>query len=342
MAGVLRLAMIGCGDISQQYLKAAAAMDCAEIVVVMDAVEAHAEKLAKEYGKEYTTDYAGVLKRKDVDAVIVSVPHYLHKELAMQAAKAGKHVLCDKPIATNVADGKKMIEACRKAGVKLSVNFPKRHLSPIQKAKELLEAGTIGEVIYIVSDERGYKPESYWSQGWSGRVTTDWRKSKEKAGGGVLIMNMIHTIDAMRYATGLEPVWVSGLVDTFVSAVEVEDTAAAVMKLSNGAMYSIQSASSLAGSKPTWTTIHGKLGQMIPERPVRVYTTRTDTPFKAGEWTEVAVPEDKLSYVPYLTVTCKAILEGREVPIPGIEGVKSLAAVMGIYESSKSGKAVKL
>jgi len=337
------LAMIGCGDISQQYLKASRVVDCAEIVVVVDAVEAHAEKLGKEYGKEYTTNYKKLLKRKDVDAVIISVPHYLHKPLAIQAAKAGKHVLCDKPIATNVADGQKIVAACKKTGVQLSVNFLKRYLSPVQKTKEMLAAGTIGDVIYIMTDERGFKPESYWTQGWSGRVQTDWRRSLEKAGGGIMIMNAIHTIDVVRYVTGLEPVWVAGLSDTFVSpGVEVEDTAAAVIKLNNGAIWSIMSASSLVGTKSQGTVIHGKMGQIIPGNPIKLFTTRTDTSYASGEWVEVAVPKDEFSYAPYLEQTCRAILEGREVPISGSEGVKSLAVVTAVYRSSKSGKPVKL
>ena len=342
MADVLRLAMIGCGDISQQYLKAAKSVDCAEVVVVMDVAEEHAKLLGSEYGTEFTTDYKAVLARDDVDAVIISVPHYLHKPLTIQAAKAGKHVLCDKPISTNVADAQEMIDECKKAGVALSVNFLKRYISPIQKAKELFDTGIIGEVIYILVDERGFKPESYWTDGWSGRVKTDWRRNLEKAGGGILIMNAIHTIDVLRYITGLEPVWISALVDTVVSDVEVEDTVAAVMKLDNGAMMTVLSTSSLMGAKRSGTTIHGRLGQIELSDPIKVFTTRTDTEFTAEEWTEVQVPKDPLSYVPYLTVTCRAILDGKEVPIPGTEGLKTLAVVTGIYESSKTGKPVTL
>ncbi len=342
MADVLRLAMIGCGDISQQYLKAAGLVDCAEVVVVMDAVEAHAEKLGKEYDTNFTTDYEAALARDDVDAVMISTPHYLHKPLTIQAAKAGKHVLCDKPIATNVADAQEMIDECKRAGVALSVNFLKRHMSSFRKAKELFDTGIIGEVIYILVDERGFKPESYWTDGWSGRVKTDWRRSRQKAGGGILIMNAIHTIDVLRYITKLEPVRISALVDTFVSDVEVEDTVSAVMKLDNGAMMTVLSASSLMGAKSSGTTIHGRLGQIQLSDPIKVFTTRTDTEFAAEEWTEVQVPKDELTYVPYLKVTCRAILDGSEVPIPGTEGLKTLAVVTGIYESSRTGKPVTL
>lgn len=342
MADVMRLAMIGCGDISPQYVKAAEEVACTEVKVVMDAVEAHAEKLGKEFGKEYTTDYDAILARDDIDGVMISVPHYLHAPLTIQAAKAGKHVLCDKPISTNVADAQKMIDACKEAGVALSINFPRRMMSMSRKTKELLEGGVIGEIIYISQDERGFKPESYWSEGWGKRVKTDWRPSLEKAGGGILIMNAIHGIDALRYMTGLEAVSISALVDTFVSDVEVEDTVSAVIKLSNGGMWNIQSASSLVGTESSGTVIHGKLGQIKLGSPLKVYTTRTDTELKANEWNEVEAPRGKLTYVGYLTETCEAILAGKEVPIPGIEGLKTLAVVTGIYESGRTGKPVVL
>lgn len=342
MADKLRLAMIGCGDISQWYLKAAPTTDCAEVVVVMDVNEAAAKSLGEEFGKEHTTDYKAVLGRDDVDAVIVSVPHYLHAPLAIQAAQAGKHVLCDKPIATNVADAKKMIEACRKAGVQLSVNFMARFASRNQKARELLAAGVIGEVLLVVQDERSYKPDTYWAGGWSGRVKTDWRPVLAKAGGGILIMNAIHGIDLVLYLTGLKPTWVAGLSDTFVAQVEVEDTVAAVIKLSNGGFWNILSASNLVGAKGAGTTIHGKLGQIQLGDPVRVYTTRTDVGLKANEWNEVPVPKDVQSYQPYLTATCKAILAGKTPPVTGADGLAALAVVRAVYESSQSGQPVKL
>lgn len=342
MADVLRLAMIGCGDISQQYLKAAKAVDCAEVVVVMDVAEEHARLLGSEYDVEFTTDYETVLARDDVDAVMISTPHYLHKPLTIQAAKAGKHVLCDKPISTNVADAREMIDECKRAGVALSVNFLKRHMSNSRKAKELFDTGIIGEVIYILVDERGFKPESYWTDGWSGRVKTDWRRSRQKAGGGILIMNAIHTIDVLRYITGLEPIWISALTDTVSSDVEVEDTVAAVMKLDNGAMMTVLSTSSLVGPGNRKTTIHGKFGQIELSDPIKVFTTRTDTEFAAEEWAEVQAPNDELAYAPYLKATCRAILDGKEVPISGTEGLKTLAVVTGVYESSKTGKPITL
>jgi predicted dehydrogenase len=217
-----------------------------------------------------------------------------------------------------VAEAQQMIDECKNAGVALSVNFPRRMMNLSRTPKKLIEAGVIGEIIYITIDERGFKPESYWTDGWGARVKTDWRPKLDQAGGGILIMNAIHTIDALRYITGLEAVTISAQMDTFVSDVEVEDTVAAVIRCDNGAIWNVQSASSLVGNDNAGTVIHGRLGQIQLRSPLRVYTTRTDTDFTPNEFNEVEVPRGKLTYVPYLTETCGAILAGREVPIPGI------------------------
>src|SRR5947209_6197870 len=156
-------------------------------------------------------------------AVYIAVPHDLHAPLTVQAAQAGKHVLCEKPISTTLADADRMIAACAEAGVAFSIAFDAQITPAYQRLHDLIARGAIGEVIGTRIVALIDKPASYWSSGWSGRIATDWRVSKEKAGGGVMVMNSIHDINTVRYVTGLEAQRVYAESATFATPVEVED-----------------------------------------------------------------------------------------------------------------------
>ncbi|HKC74473.1 MAG TPA: Gfo/Idh/MocA family oxidoreductase [Chloroflexota bacterium] len=138
-------------------------------------------------------------------AVYIAVPHDLHAPLTIQAAQAGKHVLCEKPIAATLADADRMIAACERADVFLSVAFDAQIMPAMQKVRDLIATGAIGEVIGTRIVALIDKHASYWSSGWTGRVTAAWRISKEKAGGGVLIMKCMHDVNthgALRHRPG--------------------------------------------------------------------------------------------------------------------------------------------
>src|SRR5207248_5485086 len=122
MAGErLRIGMIGCGEIAAATAKGIRESEHAAIAAVMDTNAAMAEDLGRRYDVPWTADAAELLAHADVDAVYIAVPHYLHAPLTVQAAQAGKHVLCEKPIATTLADADRMIAACAEAGVFLSI-----------------------------------------------------------------------------------------------------------------------------------------------------------------------------------------------------------------------------
>ena len=113
----VRFGIIGCGDIAEAEGTAVTSAKNAELVMVMDIKKEYAEGISKMFNVPYTTDLKEILGRKDIDAVIVSVPHFLHTQIAIEAANAGKHIVMEKPISVNMKEADRMIAACRKKKV---------------------------------------------------------------------------------------------------------------------------------------------------------------------------------------------------------------------------------
>ena len=339
-SGKLGIAMIGCGEIAMSYLPAIEAQEDGEAVWCSDVVESQAQRVGEKHNIAWTTDTDKVLADPRVDAVIISVPHGLHAELTIKAAQAGKHVMCDKPISTNREDAIKMIEACRKANVKLGVNLASRYWPSAAAAKELLSRGVIGEICLVKISSYAYKPEVYWHSGWLEGGNTSWRASKKMGGGGVGIMNMTHEIDRMRYVTGLEITQMKGECDTYLAKVEVEDTVAGLWRYNNGAIGLVVAGSNMYGNSVEPTRIFGTKGQMELYEPLRVFTIREDTEFAPNEWQTIEVPTMERCYIPYIKDFLKAIREDSASPITGEDGFHVLDAVLGIYDSSETNETI--
>ncbi len=177
--------------------------------VIVDIDEELARDAAKQYGfAEYTTDWRDVINRPDVDIVDICTPNDTHAEIAIAAALAGKHVMCEKPMAMTVADAEKMQEAAQKTGVVTMVSYNYRHTPAIQMAKKLIDEGRIGKILSF----RGY-----YLQDWGADPSTplSWRFNKAKAGSGTLGDIGTHVIDAARLLVG-EFASVNSIVKTFI------------------------------------------------------------------------------------------------------------------------------
>ncbi len=342
----LRIGIIGCGEIAVQTAKAIHLAKNAEIGIVMDIREHLAKDLGTKYNVPYTTDLNEVFK-SDIDAVYIATPHDTHAPITIKAAEAGKHVLVEKPIATNLKDANRMIEACKRAGVKLSVCFILRYNPPIVKTKELIENGVIGDIIGIHTWALLDKPSSYWEGGYTGRVKDDWRKYKSRAGGGVLIMNVIHNIDYLRYVTGLEVVKVYSEYDTLATPVEVEDCIVVTLRFSNKAIGSIVASSCAKGGMGPFNIgqdrILGTKGQVIITNPLLVYTTEDNAKYslKANVWNKIHM-EKVDPRLKYIEAVADAILSGRDPPITGEDGLKALKVVIAAYKSLSLGRPVSI
>ncbi|MBM4047470.1 MAG: Gfo/Idh/MocA family oxidoreductase [Planctomycetes bacterium] len=250
------------------------------------------------------------------------------------------------PIATTVADGREMIAACRKAGVKLSVFLCMRYAPSIVKAKELVEKGAVGKIFAIRIQALGDKPAAYWTGGYSGRAKTDWRVSKEKSGGGILIMNAVHNIDAMRFITGLEATRVYAEYGTYATPVEVEDMIYVTLRYSNGAVGSIEGCSCVKGGLGDGQfradRIYGADGQLVLTSPVKLFTTKTLDGIAPNKWQEVPQGPAVDTRTRYIEEFVDAVRAGKEPPITGEDGLAALAIIAAAYESGVTCRAVSL
>jgi len=194
--------------------------DNSELVACYDPSTALAKAVADSHGAAVETTAEALFERRDVDAVFLSVPHHLHAPLALQAAEYGRHIIVEKPLANNLAAAQEMIEAAERANVVLSVCFPLRYKPEVVAARRMIAAGALGEFGGAVLNVLDDKPASYWLGGFSGRSVSNWRTSREQAGGGALIMNLSHYIDLLYALVDTE-------VDTITAAAKPTLVAAA-------------------------------------------------------------------------------------------------------------------
>lgn len=141
----LKIGLVGCGGVAGVHLDSYSKMDDVVVEAVVDIIEEKAIAMREKYKAAiHFTDYNELMDKKDIDIIDVCVPTYLHADVAIKAARSGKHVFCEKPIAMNIKDADKMIEACRKAGVKFTVGFCRRFDNEWLKFKELIDKNAIG------------------------------------------------------------------------------------------------------------------------------------------------------------------------------------------------------
>jgi len=346
MAEQAKFAIVGCGDACLRYGDSFKSVENGRLVLAMDIEAEVAGSFGELYGVPATDRIEDVLDNKDIDAVIVVLPHYLHAPVTIQCAKAGKHVLCEKPMATTTDDAEAMEKACREAGVKLGLSFAARYKDDTLKARDLLQKKVIGDIFSVNLTSFGTKSPDYWTGGYRKRVITHWRKSVKEAGGGVLIMNMVHSIDIMRFITGLEVTRVTSEYGTFATPVEVEDTLYATMKFDNGALGSITASTAAFGGGDGKTFILGTEGQMVLKGgDIEVYVTSEKEGLKADEWTKIECEKSESPYTPYEPLVrdfAQCILDDTEPPVLSVEGKESLRIIEGIYEAGRTGQAVSL
>lgn len=341
MAQKVNFGLIGCGEIAVHTSNAILETESARVVHCMDTVEGLAKDLAEKHDARSTTRVDDLLADDDVQAVVISTPHFLHAPLAVQSAKAKKHVLSEKPMACTLAEADGMIEAADKAGVKLGVLFPARLGFGQQKAKELVQGGAIGRIVAVKIHSMAKKPEHYWHGGYSGRARSDWRISLDKSGGGFLVMNLIHNLDSLVSIIDPKPKRIYAEYDTFLTDVEVEDYISFLLRLRDGAIVTLDGSSAAAGDGSFGDHIYGEKGQIVHSGgECKVFLEEPYGDIKAGDWVTLEKPEDfpSNSRAVHVELFARAVLSGGEVPVSGREGRRSLEIARGAYLSMKRGE----
>lgn len=182
-----------------------------------------AKQRAKQLGVPLYEDYKQLIENVELDAVIITLPNQLHLEATVLAAQKGIHVLVEKPIASTVEEAEEIVRVCHKYNVKLLVGHHRRFSSKVQKLKEIIESGKIGDIIAINLVWALAKDRPYFKEAW-----------RLKAGGGPILINGIHEIDTIRYVTGLKIKSVYALTRNLIRGNEVEDSASILLDTTSG------------------------------------------------------------------------------------------------------------
>lgn len=347
---MLKIGMVGCGEISLINLKGIQNSGNSKVVLAMDVDIDLANSFAEQARAKPTANFEEVVNSKNIDAVFICTPHYLHAPLGIRAARHGKHVIIEKPLATNLMDAEELISVCKENHVKLSVPYVSRYKRNAKRLKELVNTDAIGKIVSIEIHWISDKPESYWEGGFTGRVKTDWRKSKIKSGGGVLMMNCIHLFDIIDFVTGLKPIKYLSQYDTFLTDVEVEDYFIGILQYNNGAIGSILAGSKMVGGRypgeQRGVRFFGEYGQIVLSDPdsLLIYTTKNVEKLKLCEWNKIQFSEngDPDKYTRgknhprtlFIKEFAEAVFEDRVPPISGEIAYKSLETCIRLYESS--------
>lgn len=333
-AGMLSIGLIGCGDIAVSNAAAIAAAPNTRLAACFDPVPRLADDLARRHGAVSLPTVEAMLGDPAVDAVFLAVPHHLHAPIAMQAAAAGKHVIVEKPPANDLAAAVAMTDAARRAGVVLSVCFPQRYEPAVVLARRLVEAGAIGEATGTMIRLSLDKSPAYWLGGFSGRSVSTWRSSRERAGGGVLIMNLSHHLDLMRHLTGLDVTEVTAVAAAVDEPSEVEDTVALTLRYANGAVGALIASSAVRGTTETDLGLWGRDGHIVVEPRPRVYTLQPLDGLRTARWqTFGALPGGRGRAV-FVSRLASAIARGHAADITPEDGLAVQALIEAAYRSS--------
>lgn len=320
-------ALIGCGEIGWRNAQSIAEADGAKLVRLVDTNPGAGGVLAARFGVPISPSIADALSDPSVDAVFIATPHDLHAQMVVEAAKAGKHVVVEKPVATTVADAEGAIAACQAHGVSLSVCHPRRYEQKIICAAALVKDGSVGALRLTVSRFVKQKPPEYWS-------SAPWRADRTRSGGGVLIMNLIHHLDALQVITGRQVVTAVGLTATQSEGLDVEDCAAVAVRYDTGALGTLAACSAIPGKKAFEDQVYGESGRLIVEkRAVRLQRHDACVPGVPGTWTTFDFDEDSVSKTRFVEEFSASVMASAPPPVPASYGLDLLRVVRAVYET---------
>jgi predicted dehydrogenase len=225
----IRLALVGCGDIGAKNAQAIHEARGVELAHTFDVVAALADELAGRYGGSAADSLEAAVQSTCVDAVLVATPHDTHESVARAALDAGKHVLLEKPLAADLAAAVRITQLAQRSGAVVAVLFPLRSDPRFRRTEQALASDGAGPISGAVASYVFGKPPDYYSGGFSNRSPSSWRTSNQRSGGGVLMMNLLHDIDAVRALIGREASSVFARMVMSAEHPEIEDMATVIV-----------------------------------------------------------------------------------------------------------------
>jgi predicted dehydrogenase len=255
----MRFAVVGINGQGRAHLRALQETPEAELVAVCDVDEAAARARGEEYHVPWLTSYEALLKRDDVDAVTLALPHYLHCPVAIAALEAGKHVVTEKPMAISVAECDRMIAAAERAGRLLTVSHQGRANPASPFLRDLIQGETLGRLVRVVWLSGGTRTQYYFD-------TETWRGTWAEEGGGTLINQKVHDLDRFSYLAG-QPREVAAFTTNLFHRVEprIDTLAGATMMWDGGAVGVFQASITDGGADLSRLEFHGDRACLVNE-----------------------------------------------------------------------------
>ena len=319
----LNIGVIGLGAIGQKHVEALAQVERANILGLADINMEVAEKTAAKYGGKAFTDYKQMLALSELDAVIVATPDEIHTEPCLAAAKAGKHILVEKPIATTIEDAQSIIDAAEKAKIKLMVGFSLRFDLHFANMKKIVAAGKLGDLISV----------------FTRRLNVITQADRINGRCGVLHFLGIHDFDALRWIVGSEPVSIYTEESTSIPKKYPQDNESfSIIRFANG----VRACSHIGWNLPVQHLggrdfkfdIMGSKGALYLDQMRQGIEVYSETLSKFPSVNAGLYFEDRAF------VDC--VLDDTLSPITGADGLAALKMVMGAVESIQTGLPVKL
>jgi len=348
----LRFGVIGLGNMGKLhcgYIHEANSRDF-HLTAACDIIRAK-RKLIEDFDIPFFTDAQEMYDSGLIDAVIIATPHYWHPPLTFRAARAGIHVLCEKPLACSVGLARAMISECKKRKVKLGGMLQQRCFPAMVKAKQLVDRGVIGDVFRVEMTCSGwFRTQRYYDSG-------KWRGTWDGEGGGVLINQAPHSLDLFQWIGLGLPRRIVAMVDTREHKIEVEDTANVLCDYGDGRIGYIYASTAEEPGTTRLTVIADKGTMHVERRSLRigklrvpisrhVYASKSATAGGAEQkltWSDVTVSKRRTGHIDVIRAFAANILKGTPMIATGAESLVELEISNAAYLSGyNKGKSVSL
>lgn len=329
---MLRVGIVGCGNIFTMHATSADHLKNATIVGVCDIKKDRADKAAEKYNCRAYYDYKEMICKDNIDVVHICVPHYLHPIISKYAIEAGVHVLCEKPMSIRYEDALENVELADKNGVKYGIIFQCRYNDAAKLVKEKIEDGTLGKIISARVVLTWCKPDEYYS-------LSDWKGTWEKEGGGVLIDQAIHSIDLANWFIDDEFESVEAhLANRGHSIMEVDDTAEGFIKYKNGATLGFWAMNNYGCDEPIEIRLFCENGKVTMDYDNAEIVLNDGTRLEAKTTIDPDITYDGgkdywgFQHIREIADFYQAIEDDREPTISGREALKIQKLICEIYK----------
>jgi 1,5-anhydro-D-fructose reductase (1,5-anhydro-D-mannitol-forming) len=327
-----RWGLIGASTIAREWMIGAIRATGGDVVSVMSSNAERGRKYADDHGiAKAVTSLDDLVNDPAIDAVYISTTNELHRDQALAAAKAGKHILCEKPLAMSLDDARAMVQAAKDAGVVLATNHHLRNAATHRAMREAIKAGRIGTPLAARVFHAVYLPPHL--QGW--------RLEKPEAGGGVILDITVHDADTLRFVLDSDPVEAIALSQSGgMGKAGLEDAVMGVLRFQNGVVAQFHDGFTTKFAE-TGLEVHGTEGSLIGRNVMTQRATGSVTLHDADG--EHDLPLDQANLYETALSAFHAAIAGKGKPsATGEDGIWSLATGLAVVEAARNGGAVKI